>query len=177
VWDLTETLKSFRHVLINEWEANPLGSDTKMEWIEIYNPTAETVDIGDWRLVDSYYKKTVSIPSNTLIGPGEYQMINWTNGSLINSYFTSISLLDSSGQEVDCTLAAKDEKNNDLCWARNSNGRDLDSDSDWRFQKATPGSSTEEGLAISMQASLFALSSISQRNAAHRERPRSMRRW
>lgn len=145
VWDLSGPLRSCRNVIINEWEANPRGSDTGMEWIEIFNPTAVAVDVAGWRLVDSYYNNTVFIPANTIIGPGGYQTINWTNGSLINSHFTSISLQDASGREVDCTLAAKDGKNNDLCWARFPNGRDLDSDSDWKFQKSTPGSSNGGG--------------------------------
>ncbi|MCU0637430.1 MAG: lamin tail domain-containing protein, partial [Methanothrix sp.] len=144
-WDLSGALKSCRNIIINEWEQNPPGSDTGMEWIEIFNPTAGEVDIAGWRLVDSYYKKTVFIPANTIIGPGGYQTINWTNGSLINSYATSISLQDASGREVDCTLGAKDEKNNDLCWGRFPNGRDLDGDSDWTFQKATLGSSNGGG--------------------------------
>ncbi len=137
-WDLTEALKSFRHVVINEWEANPPGSDTNMEWIEIYNPTATSVEVGNWILLDSHYNKTVSIPADTVIEPGGYLTINWTNGSLINSHSCNISLLDSTGQEVDRTLEAKDDKNNDLCWARLPSGKDLDIDSDWRFQKATP---------------------------------------
>ncbi len=138
-WDLTDVLRSFRHVVINEFEANPAGSDTKMEWVEIYNPTAGSVDIGNWMLVDSYYSKTVLLPADTIIMPGAYQTINWTNGSLINSHSCSISLLDSTGQEVDRTLEAKDDKNNDLCWARLPSGKDLDIDSDWKFQKSTPG--------------------------------------
>jgi uncharacterized repeat protein (TIGR01451 family) len=79
------------------------------------------------------------IPAHTIIMPGAYQTINWTNGSLVNSYPTSLFLLDSAGREVDRTQEAKDDKNNDLCWARLSDGRDLDNDSDWKFQKATPG--------------------------------------
>ena len=139
-WDLTDALRSLRHVVINEWEANPPGSDTNMEWVEIYNPTAVSVDIGNWMLMDSYYNNnTVSIPDDTVIEPGEYLTINWTNRSLINSHYCSISLLDSTGQEVDRTNAAKDSENDDRCWARLPSGKDLDIDSDWKFQKATPG--------------------------------------
>ena len=42
---------------------------------------------------------------------------------------------------MDRTSSAKDDKNNNLCWARYPNGKDLDSDLDWKFQAATPGSS------------------------------------
>ena len=140
-WDISSALKSSRHIIINEWEQNPEGTDTLKEWIELYNPTSQAVNIGGWKLVDSYYGKSVSIPPGTVIVPDGYQLLTWTNGSLINSYPTSISLLDSAGREVDRTSSAKDDKNNNLCWARYPNGKDLDSDLDWKFQAATPGSS------------------------------------
>jgi|WetSurMetagenome_2_1015567.scaffolds.fasta_scaffold00341_18 uncharacterized repeat protein (TIGR01451 family) len=138
-WDLSPALKFCRHIVINEWEPNPPGSDTRMEWIELYNPSAQAINIGGWRMVDSYYGKSVSIPPNTVIMPDGYQLITWTNGSLVNSYKASISLLDSSGNEIDRTSSVKDDKNNASSWARYPNGRDLDSDMDWMFQAATPG--------------------------------------
>jgi len=117
-WDLSSALKSCRHIIINEGEQNPEGVDTGKEWIELYNPTSQAVNIGGWKLVDSYYRKTVSIPIGTVIEPDGYQLLIWTNGSLINSYTTSISLLDSAGRVVDRTSSAKDDNNNNLCWAR-----------------------------------------------------------
>lgn len=33
------------HVLINEFEQDPPGSDVGMEWVELYNPTDSPVDI------------------------------------------------------------------------------------------------------------------------------------
>ncbi|MGB5101127.1 MAG: lamin tail domain-containing protein [Methanothrix sp.] len=140
-WDLSGALKSCRHIIVNEWEPNPPGTDTKKEWVELYNPTSQAVNIGGWKIVDGYYGKSVSIPPDTVIVPDGYQLLTWTNGSLINSYPTSISLLNSAGIEVDRTSSVKDNKNNNLCWARNPNGKDLDKDMDWKFQAATPGSS------------------------------------
>ncbi|MFZ2471717.1 MAG: lamin tail domain-containing protein, partial [Methanothrix sp.] len=140
-WDISSALKSCRHIIVNEWEPNPPGTDTGKEWVELCNPTSQAVNIGGWKIVDSYYGKSVSIPMGTTIVPDGYQLFTWTNGSLINSYPTSISLLDSASCEVDRTSSAKDDKNNDLCWARNPNDKDLDSDLDWKFQAATPGSS------------------------------------
>jgi uncharacterized repeat protein (TIGR01451 family) len=140
-WDLSGALKSCRHIIINEWEPNPPGTDTRKEWIELYNPSSQAVNIGRWKLIDSYYGKSVSIPPDTTIMPDGYQIITWTNGSLVNSYPCSISLQDSAGCEVDRTSSVKDNKNNDLCWARNPNGKDLDNDLDWKFQEVTPGNS------------------------------------
>ncbi|MDD1748316.1 MAG: DUF11 domain-containing protein, partial [Methanothrix sp.] len=143
-WDISSALHSARHIIINEMEQNPKGTDGKdnaTEWIELYNPTSQAVNIGGWKLVDSFYGKSVSIPQSTTIMPGGYLLLTWTNGSLINSNTTSVSLIDSAGREVDCTLAGKDAKNDNLSWARFPNGKDLDSDLDWKFQEATPGRS------------------------------------
>ena len=71
--------------MINEWEQNPEGTDGGKEWIELYNPTLEAVNIGGWKLVDGYSGKIVSIPTGTVIPSDGYQIITWTNGSLINS--------------------------------------------------------------------------------------------
>ena len=73
--------------------------------------------------------------------PDGYRPLNWANVSLINSYSSHISLLDSASREVDRTLDAKDDKNNNLCGARYPNGKDLNSDLDWNLQEATPRTS------------------------------------
>lgn len=140
-WDLNAALRSCRHITINEVEQNPEGPDSGDEWIEIYNPSSFDVDVGGWKLVDGYSGKTEFISEGTVIAAGGYHVIAWTNGSLINSYPTKITLFDSSGKEIDCTPEAKDEKNNDLCWARYPDGKDLGDDQEWKFQEATKGSS------------------------------------
>ena len=140
-WDLDAALKSCRSVVINEWEQNPAGTDTGKEWVELYNPTSQAVNIGGWKLVDGYSGKSVKIAVGTVIASDGYQVFPWTNGSLINSYLDYITLVDSSGREVDRTPEAKDEANNNLCQARYPNGKDLGSDTDWKFQASTPGSS------------------------------------
>lgn len=138
-WDLSLALKACRHVVINEFEQNPIGTDSGEEWIELYNPSSKDVNIGGWRLVDSYYKKTVLIPSGTVLAAGGYLVVPWTNGSLINSKFIALNLFDLAGREVDCTLEAIDEKNSDLCWARCPDGKDLGDKQDWDFRASTRG--------------------------------------
>ncbi len=157
-WDLGPALKSCRSLVINEWEQNPAGTDTGKEWIELYNPTSQAVNIGGWMLVDSYSGKSVKVSAGTVINSDGYQVLAWTNGSLINSYLTSITLLDSSGREVDRTSEAKDEKNDGLCQARYPNGKDLGSDTDWKFQASTPGSSNGGSSADIYAGEFLALS-------------------
>ena len=147
--------------MINEWEQNPAGTDTGKEWVELYNPTSQAVNIGGWKLVNGYSGKSVKIAAGTVIASDGYLVFPWTNGTLINSYPDRITLMDSSGREVDRTPDAKDEKNNNLCQARYPNGKDLGSDTDWKFQASTPGSSNGgstadiyagESLALSIQS-------------------------
>lgn len=138
-WDLGLAARACRHVVVNEWEQNPPGQDGGKEWVELYNPSSQDVDISAWHLIDRYYGKAVLIPAGTILAAGGYFVLNWTNGSLINSHLTSIALRDGSGREIDRTLEAKDEKDDDRCWARYPNGRDLGADTDWRFQKSTRG--------------------------------------
>lgn len=123
-WELGVALKSCRSVVINEWEQNPAGTDTGKEWIELYNPTLQEVNIGGWKLVDGYSGKSVKIAAGNVIASDGYQVFPWTNGTLINSYLDNITLMDSSGREVDRTPDAKDEKNNNLCQARYPNSID-----------------------------------------------------
>jgi uncharacterized repeat protein (TIGR01451 family) len=42
---------------------------------------------------------------------------------------------------VDCTPSVADEEDDDRCWARSPDGKDLDSDLDWTFQTSTEGDS------------------------------------
>jgi uncharacterized repeat protein (TIGR01451 family) len=140
-WDLSASLRSCRHVVINELEQNPEGPDTGKEWVELYNPTSHEVKIGGWRLMDSYYRKVVTLPQDASISPGGHEIFAWTNGSLINSRAVSLCLSDSSGNTVDCTQSVADEEDDGRCWARSPDGKDLDSDLDWAFQASTKGSS------------------------------------
>ena len=176
-WDLSGALKSCRHIIVNEWEPNPEGTDTAKEWIELYNPTSQAVNIGGWKLVDSYYKKIVSIPIGTVIMPDGYQRLIWTSGSLINTYETYISLLDSAGRLVDRTSSVKDSKNNNLCWARYPSGKDMDSDLDWKFQLATAGRSNGGSSADIYAGESLVCSSISQPVAALPNRHSYRRRF
>jgi uncharacterized repeat protein (TIGR01451 family) len=139
-WDLSSTLKSCRHVVINELDQNPKGSDSGKEWIELYNPSSSEVNIGGWRLVDSYYRKTVVLPQDASLSPGSYAVVVWTNSSLINSRPLSLCLLDAAGRTVDCTPSLMDEEDDDRSWARVADGEDLDADTDWAFQASTKGS-------------------------------------
>ncbi len=62
------------YVLISEVVFNPPGADDLGEWIELYNPTAQTVDLSGWHLGDavnsSDYERLYVFPSGTSIPAG-----------------------------------------------------------------------------------------------------------
>jgi hypothetical protein len=116
-WDLSTGLKRCRHVVINEFDQNPAGTDSGNEWVELYNPSSSAVNIGGWILKDSYYSSRQYIPSGTVIAGGGYYVLTW-GGSLINSNQMSLALYDPSGREVDVTSSVVDESASDLAWAR-----------------------------------------------------------
>ena len=44
------------HVVINEVDINPPGDDfsSPKEWVELYNPTENDVDIGGWKIASIF---------------------------------------------------------------------------------------------------------------------------
>ncbi|HEY9115564.1 MAG TPA: lamin tail domain-containing protein [Bacteroidales bacterium] len=66
-------------LIINEIMYNSPGTDE--EWIELYNNTEQTIDLENWRIVDSDISHpAIVIPSGYSIGPGEYFTIEVATG-------------------------------------------------------------------------------------------------
>lgn len=131
------------HVVINEFEQNPPGNDNYLsveEWVELYNPTSEEVDVSGWTLSPTHGETvTVSLPKGTVIETNGYYVCGRGSQWLDNDD-ESVILQDADGNEIDRTPAKSDEENNERSWARYPNGQDADSDMDWRFQTSTKGS-------------------------------------
>ena len=131
------------HVVINEVELNPPEDDrrsTTMEWVELYNPTSNDINLGGWTLSSTQYRggKTFEI-SGTIKAKGYYVFEHslW----LHNTKGESVILRDASGNdnEIDKTPRLEDKKNDARSWQRYPNGIDTDSSSDWKFQLSTKG--------------------------------------
>ena len=132
------------HVVINEFELNPPGNDNYLnveEWVELYNPTSESIDISGWTLSTIGGETvTVSIPEGIMVDANGYYVFRRGSQWLDNNA-EAVILRDAEGEEVDRTPARSDGDNDDYSWARYSNGQDTDSDTDWRFQSSTEGAS------------------------------------
>ena len=76
------------HVVINELDTNPNGDDSKSisEWVELYNPTNSEVDLSGWEIASTtVLKKTLSIPDDIILSPGDIMIFtyekNWFTDS------------------------------------------------------------------------------------------------
>ncbi|HEY7366968.1 MAG TPA: lamin tail domain-containing protein [Nitrosopumilaceae archaeon] len=131
------------HVVINEIDINPPGDDSKSvsEWIELYNPTNEPIDIGGWVIASTtVLKKTMKIPIGTIIEPNKfltysYQTVWFTDVSEI------VQLRDMEGTVIDQTPSISDLSNDFNSWQRIYDGLDTDTPTDWKLAFSNPGSS------------------------------------
>ncbi|MHA7647578.1 lamin tail domain-containing protein [Nitrosopumilus sp. S4] len=131
------------HVVINEVEINPPGNDATSvsEWVELYNPTNSDVDLSGWKIASTtVLKKTMTIPSGTIIKPGQFLTYSYQSLWFTDSN-ESVELRDASGTVVDKTPILSDIFNDLKSWQRIYDGYDLDSSDDWKFTTSTAGSS------------------------------------
>jgi hypothetical protein len=150
LYDQAQAVQSVTsHIVINEVEANPAGTDAGNEWVELYNPMATNVNIIGWSLsTTAGVTKTVSIPSGTTIQANGYYVVTYGSQWLDNSG-ESVILRNAGRTEVDRTPSLDDAKNDGNTWQRYPNGVDTDSVSDWEFKLGTRGVSNGGGVAPS----------------------------
>ena len=131
------------HVVINEVDINPTGDDSKSisEWMEIYNPTESSIDLSGWEVASTtVLKKTLTLPSGTVILPGGFLKFSYTTIWFTDSN-ESVELRDDNGIVVDKTPLFSDLANNFSSWQRLYDGYDLNnSEKDWKFVSSTAGS-------------------------------------
>ena len=126
------------HIVINEVDTNPPGDDAESisEWVELYNPTDDDVDLSGWKIASTtVLKKTLTIPEGTIISSGDF--LTFVNEKI---WFTdaaeSVELTNSDGLLIDKTREVFDLENDFKSWQRTYDGF-----SDWKFTSATAGSS------------------------------------
>jgi hypothetical protein len=130
------------HVVINEIDINPPGDDSKSvsEWIELFNPTDTSIDIGGWAIASTTaLKQTMKIPVGTIIEPNKFLTYSYKS-----VWFTDVSetvqLRNAGGIVIDQTPSISDLKNDFTSWQRIYDGVDTNSPSDWKFEFSTAGS-------------------------------------
>src|SRR4030042_540611 len=99
-------------VVLNEMELNP--PESGVDWVEIYNPDNESVDISGWmaEITDgSWVGKLSAVPAGTILPAKGFYVFNgqssWNHND--GGYVT---LYSSSGEVVDKTATRQDTMNN-----------------------------------------------------------------
>ncbi len=60
-------------IVINEINYNSLADNDPGDWVELYNPTGNTIDLSGWQFFDE--KNNFTISENTLIAPDSYLVV------------------------------------------------------------------------------------------------------
>ena len=170
---LSQTAPSGSEIIINEVEFNPRGSDAGLgvggtgnqsksiegisgaqEYVEIYNPTLQEIDISGWSLVPTATWKTYEIPPNTIIGPESFLVFTHVN-FWFKDFGESVSLYDDAGDLIDETPLLKDQDDESTTWQRSVDGLDTNTINDWELKRMTPKSSN--GIEVETKDSSFTL--------------------
>ncbi len=79
-------------VVINEINYNSLDSFDPDDWVEIFNSSSDTIDLGSWLLKDENDDDDhiFTVPSNTLLLPGQY-LVFCTNTIKFTALFPDVS--------------------------------------------------------------------------------------
>jgi len=138
---LVLTMSSVASVVLNEMELNP--PEGGVDWVEIYNPDNEGVDISGWtaEITDgSWVGKLPAVPAGTILpARGFYVYSGLSSWNHNDGGYAA--LFSASGEEVDKTATRQDTMNNDFTYGRHPDGYDTNTDGDWGLGSATKGES------------------------------------
>ena len=152
----TQAVTLPNHVVINEFAQFPIGGDYNKQWIEIYNPTATPVNVGNWKIV-TFYGTTRTIPADTVV-PSNGYFVFMLNGIVLAHNGEQITLKDASNNIVDKTAKKSATTASASTWQRYPNGVDSDGDGDWQFRAGTKWASNGgETVSMSISSSTIVL--------------------
>jgi Lamin Tail Domain len=138
-----QTVPIANHVVINEVEINPQGDYAKypLQWIELYNPTDTSVNIGGWTIgATAGLKQIYTISAGTIIPSHQFIVYSYVPLWLPNAG-AIIQLKGSDDTVIDQTPPLTDQQGDNNSWQRIYDGYNTGSQSDWVFKSGTPGSS------------------------------------
>ncbi len=139
-FELKYNLPFTNHLVINEYERNPPGSDYGREWIEIYNPTETAQSLAGWTIETSHGAQRLEALGDRSIQPRSHAVFVMEGQALDNGgevkfpLMECIVLRNPSGERVDSTPWTTDYYNDGRTWQRVSDGADR-----WAFKEETAG--------------------------------------
>src|ERR687891_1439742 len=121
-------------VMINEIELNPPGEyDEGKEWVELYNPSDEDINISNFEISTSSESATIKLPPDAIIEAGETYVIELEQQPLSNTV-DNLVLTDTAGDIHDRTPSLVDRSDDDRTWQRIPDGNN-----EWQFVEGTQG--------------------------------------
>jgi endonuclease YncB( thermonuclease family) len=121
-------------VMINEIELNPPGEyDEGKEWIELYNPSDEDINISNFEISTSSESATIKLPPDAIIEAGETYVIELEQ-QLLSNTVDNLVLTDTAGDIHDRTPSLVDRSDDDRTWQRIPDGNN-----EWQFVENTQG--------------------------------------
>ncbi|HEX6253360.1 MAG TPA: lamin tail domain-containing protein [Nitrososphaera sp.] len=137
--DTSSVIEGESTVMINEVELNPSGNDMEEgEWIELYNPTAEDINISGFEITPSFQSPTIELPPDAVIEAGETYVIEIDRPMLSNTG-ESLVLANATGDIQDRTPSLVDRSDDDRTWQRIPDGNN-----EWQFVENTQGNSNDD---------------------------------
>jgi len=129
--DLTLATNS---IVINEFLPNPASGN---DWVELYNPTSSSVDIGNWYLRDEANSHIADFSISTSIATGSHLAIDV--GSRLNKDNDTVTLYNNVNETIDSRAYSQNPGDNI------SIGRYSDGNVWSNLQNPTKGSSNSSG--------------------------------
>lgn len=125
-------------VVINEFLVNP-DSD---QWVELYNKGSDSINIGGWFIDDSGGTQKFTIPSDTIIDPGEFKVFS-------SSYFNLNTVTSDTVKLLNNSTLIDEYKYDKGPGENNSYGRSADGIGDWvAFNTPTKGSANNTAIPL-----------------------------
>lgn len=91
-------------IVINEFQYDDAGTDDR-EFIELFNPTANSVDISGWILTGrdaTTINPTATIPAGTIIAPGGFYVLGNANVLNVNQVI-AVNFLENDNETIELT--------------------------------------------------------------------------
>jgi hypothetical protein len=124
------------HVVINEFEQNPPGNEriTGGEFVELYNPRGQAVDISGWSFYTTHGEiESYTVPARTVLPPAGFLVVTFQTQFLDNEN-ESLVLINTLGEQVDHTPIKSDAADDARSWQRYPDGSE-----NWIFAPSTAG--------------------------------------
>ncbi len=127
-------------VVINEYELNPAGEDAGREWVELYNPTNEAVDLTGWSIETRHGVQGLGRLGGIMM-PRARVVYQFSEQALDNigegfPFEESLVLRDDRGRRVDSAPFSTDCWNDERTWQRAKDAADR-----WEFKSGSKGAS------------------------------------